>query len=211
MYKKRLAAASLFLSLSLSGCVIHINDSSGVSSILGNVSVSAHKSVGDVSSVNGNVELLEFVSAQEVDTVNGNIDMANDVSVFSIDVVNGDIVAGERLKVATHIESVNGNITINDSSRIEGSIDSVNGDIQLTSTQIGEHVITQNGDITLQGNTFVSGNIVFEKARSNHRHTPTLTIKNGSNVGGDIVLYRKVKLDIADPVVKNKVKNRWAE
>jgi len=211
MYKKTLLVTSLVISLGLSGCVIHVNDTSGVSSLMGDVSVSAHKSVGDVSSVNGDIELQEYVTARNVDSVNGDIELSNDVSVSDINVVNGDIVAEARLNVSNNIESVNGDVDLNEGSRVEGAIESVNGDISLSGTNVGQHVITKNGDIALHQDSYVGGNIVFEKQRNNNRHVPTLIIRQGSTVEGDIILYREVKLELDDPSLQSKVVNRWAE
>ena len=197
------------LSISLSGCIVHVggdhdidwDDESGssVSSVFGEASVSAGKSVGDVSSVNGGVELKDDVSAKQVDSVNGDVDIGNRVSVHSIDVVNGDIDIGEFFKAESNIESVNGDISIHKNGSISGSVITVNGDIDLKQTQINHDVQTTNGSLTLTAGTVVMGNVVYERANQRYwsrDNLPTLRIDKGSTVNGSIILYRPVNLEL---------------
>lgn len=209
-----LVATTFALSFSLTGCVIHVGGEhdfdwdDGISSVFGDVSVAPHRKVGEVASVNGDIELMEHVSAESVHSVNGDVEIADDVTVSGINLVNGEIMAGERLTVRNHIELVNGEVSIDEGSTIDGNIETVNGDINLNGVNVGNDLVTNNGDVTLKDNSIIGGNIIFEKQRDS-RHVPTLRIEQGSKVQGEIVLYRKVTLKFDDPVLQDKVTYRY--
>lgn len=206
--------------LSLSGCFIHVggggsNHSSGngVSSVFGELEVSEGKEVANVSSVNGSIELHNSVTANVVDTVNGSIEMGNHVTVESADSVNGDIEAGNNFTSYGPIETVNGDIKIAEHSTLHQNVKTVNGDIHIEHTQVKGSLHTHNGDVTLTKNSIVLGDIVYRSNNRKHRYnmTPTLTIKEGSTVEGEIILQREVELDIEDAELLRKVSYQYSE
>ncbi|WP_100658415.1 hypothetical protein [Alteromonas flava] len=212
---------AISMGIMLSGCVIHVgadahdwdSDDHEVSSVFGDVSVSAGKQVSEVSSVNGDVELHDRVEAERASSVNGDIEIGERVSVGSIDVVNGDIEAGEHFSNQHGIESVNGDIQIAAHGVINGMIKTVNGDIELNESAVNNDIITINGDIHLQRGTSVSGDIIYERNNSRQwdNDRPTLRIDADSTVGGNIVLHRPVKLEFADPQLHDKVIKHFGE
>jgi DUF4097 and DUF4098 domain-containing protein YvlB len=187
--------------LELSGCVIHVggghssDSGGGVSSLFGDVSVSAGKSVNDVSSVNGDVELEDNVIARTVDTVNGDVEIGDHVVVRSISVVNGDIEVDEH-------------------GRINGDVSNVNGDISLVATHVTLDVVTNNGDISLTRSSHIAGDLVYRDSNGSKRNwgtPPTLTIDADSTVDGQIILERPVNLNIENPALLEKVQHRFGE
>lgn len=215
MKKSLIAGALLLVSSSLlSGCVIHVGNTSAldgdsVSSLLGNIDIAEHKHAGDISSVNGNVEISDHASADDISIVNGNLEMESHVTVDRVDIVNGDVSAVSHLTVINDVETVNGNVTLPEQSKIGGIIETVNGDIVATDTVIQDNIETINGDVTLKGHTHVAGDIVYKERDSSwgkmSDDKPTLTIGKNVVLDGNIVLERPVLLDFEDNALKQKV------
>lgn len=201
--------------LVLSGCIIHVgggsndtSDGNSVSSVFGGLEVSQGKHVSNVSSVNGSIELHDDVTARTVDTVNGSIEMGDYVTVENASTVNGDIEAGHHFSSAGFVKTVNGDISLQHSSKVAQEVETINGEIKLNGVVVEGSVHTHNGDILLTNNTQVLGDIIFHKNnRNNNDHSvPTLSIKQGATVAGQIILYREVELNIDDAQLLNKVK-----
>jgi cytoskeletal protein CcmA (bactofilin family) len=218
------AALLTALTLSTSGCIIHVggqdnNDSgkSDYSSVFGGVDVTENKQVGDLSSVNGNITMQDNVSARDVDAVNGNIEAANNVSVHDLSTVNGDIQTQSYLSVKGDVSTVNGNISFGENSKVNGDVATVNGDISLTKTAVGDDIKTKNGSITLHQGSIVEGDIEFESQddsswwadKSREHNPPTLTIDGSSDVKGKIILRQVVVLEIENPELLAKVERRY--
>ena len=98
MTSSQLTTAALLtaLTLSTSGCIIHVvaqdhnnSDNADYSSVFGGVDVSKNKQVGELSSVNGNINIEDNVRAEDVNAVNGNIEVDNNVQVHDLSTVNG--------------------------------------------------------------------------------------------------------------------------
>lgn len=220
------AALIIALSISTSGCIIHVgghdNNDSGkndYSSVFGGVDVSQNRQVGDLSSVNGNITIEDGASADDVDAVNGNIEIGNSVTVHDLSTVNGDIQAKSKLSVKRDVSTVNGNISFGENSKIDGDVATVNGDINLTRTIIDEDITTRNGSITLLQGSVVEGDIEFESQddsswwgdKSREHNPPTLTIDASSDVKGKIILRQVVVLEIENPALLAKVERRYKE
>lgn len=212
-----------FTAISLSGCIIHVggkknsdSDYGSVSSVFGTVEVSEGKSVGDVSSVNGSIELHDNVIAQQIDTVNGDIDINSNVTVENANTVNGSIDVRSNFKSFGDVETVNGDISIQQDSEIQGGVKTINGDIKLNGVLVSKDVITKNGDVTLRNGSIVYGDLIYESQNQsnskNYRfNRPELKIEKGSQVLGNIILGRKVDLDIEDPELLEKVQHNYSQ
>ena len=218
------AALLTVLTLSTSGCIIHVGgqdnkdiDKSDYSSVFGGVDVSENKQVGDLSSVNGNITMQDNVSARDVDAVNGNIEISNNVQVHNVSTVNGDIQAQTYLSVKRDVSTINGNITLGADSMVGKDVSTVNGDILLTQTFVSNDVKTKNGSINLVDGSVVGGDIEFESQddggwwsdKSSEHNPPTLTIDESSDVKGKIILHQVVVLEIDNPALLNKVERRY--
>ena len=218
------AALLTALTLSTSGCIIHVggqdhndSDKDEYSSVFGGVDVSENKQVGDLSSVNGNITMQDNVSARDVDAVNGNIEIGNNVQAQELSTVNGDIQAQTYLSVKRDVSTVNGNITFSTNTRVGQDVTTVNGNIDLTKTFIGDDIKTKNGSISLAQGSIVEGNIEFESQddnswwgdKSREHNPPTLTIDESSDVKGKIILRQVVVLEIENPALLAKVERRY--
>lgn len=218
------AALLAALTLSTSGCIIHVgghdenhSDDNEYSSVFGGVDVAENQSVGNVSSVNGNITFEDNASARDVDAVNGNIEIADNVQVYELSTVNGDIKAQSYLSVKHDVSTVNGNITLGTGSMVGKDIATVNGDIHLTQTFVSDDIKTQNGSITLRDASVVTGDIEFESQenqgwwseKSREHNPPTLTIDASSDVKGRIILRQVVILEIENPALLSKVERRY--
>lgn len=212
----------LLFIFSLSGCVIHVgnggksSDGGGVSSVFGDVGVSAGKHVGDVSSVNGDIELEDNVTAQSVNTVNGSIEIAAGVSVHEANTVNGDIQAKHHFLSQGSVETVNGEISVEHSSEVGGDVETVNGDITLEGVEVKGDIVSKNGSMLFTKNTAISGDIIFRGRDRNSKFSyrkspPTLTISTGVTIGGDIILHRPVNLNIEDEGIRAKVIQKYSK
>ncbi|MCU7555308.1 hypothetical protein OCL06_11980 [Alteromonas sp. ASW11-19] len=198
----------------LSGCVIHINgdDSArhtgSMSSVFGSFDISEGRQVRNISTVNGGVELADNVTAEDVETVNGGIEIGHNVAIRNAEVVNGDIEAGNNLTVEKDVETVNGDVTLGAHALIKDTVGTVNGDISLRQASVGGNVETVNGNIDLREHTVITGNIVYAESRSDWdwgTSIPTLRIDDTSQVHGQIILHRDVKLLLSNPELENKV------
>ncbi len=210
MINARNLTALLFAgSLTLSGCVIHVDGASDgdISSVFGGVDIAAGKHVDDISTVNGGVTLEEDATAGRIDAVNGSIELYDNASAKSIDVVNGDVDLARNVTIEDGIDTVNGDISAKSGSVINDDIETVNGDIELDDTVVDGGIETTNGDITLSGDTRVTGDIVFRRKQSNNwgSGTPTLTIERDVLLVGEIILQREVELELDNPDHRAKV------
>ncbi len=209
---------AILLSAFLSGCIIHVGDGSNkrskgnnnVSSVFGSLEVSSGKQVTDVSSVNGSVKLNDDVVAANVESVNGNIDVKRNVSVRSLETVNGNISVGEGFNASQNIETINGSINISPASFVGKNVETINGDIEIIDAEVKGNISTHNGSILLTEQTHVHGDIKFSQKnrktkRNRNSSIPTLKIKQGAIVDGDIILEREVQLDIDDAELLRKV------
>lgn len=207
----RLTAALCVVAL-LQGCIIKVNadgdhdryddDSRGdVSRVFGGITVDEGQTAGDIESVNGSIRLNDGAIAEDVETVNGSIRAGRDVTAESLETVNGSIKAGRGLAVDGSVETVNGRIELRDASRVSGDVETVNGAIELDGVQVSGSVETTNGDISLERGTVVEENVVFSESNGwwqNNNDMPTLFVDASSEVRGDIVLYRPVRIEIED-------------
>lgn len=211
--------ASMFM---LAGCIIHVGASDGngeysytsdkdYSSTNKSVSVASGKNVGDVSSVNGSVTIADGVTAQEVSNVNGRIEIGDNVSVESVSIVNGRISIGDNFKSTGSVETVNGNIDIDEGSQVGDSIETVNGDINLDGVKVAKDIVTVNGDLHLKSGTIIEGDVRFEGKPSNSNwraSSPTLSVDEGAEIRGKIIIYKDVEFKFADPSMMEKVERR---
>ncbi len=224
LYKLTTAALLTALTLSTTGCIIHVgghndgsNDQGEYSRVFGGLDIAKNKQVRDLSSVNGNINIEDGVSAHDVDAVNGNIEIGNNVSVHELVTVNGDIQAQTYLSVKRDVSTVNGNISFAANSRVDEDVTTVNGDINLTKTTIGDDIKTRNGSITLLQGSVVEGDIEFESQdgsswwgdKTREHNPPTLTIDESSDVKGKIILRQVVILEIENPALLAKVERRY--
>lgn len=207
----------------LSGCIIHVggkknvdSDFDDVSSVFGGVDVSDDRRVGDLSSVNGGIELGNNVTAETVDTVNGSIEIGANVTVDNASTVNGDIEAQGGFKSFGNVSTVNGDVAIKQDSEVQGDIETINGDVELKGVLVSKDVSSKNGDISLTNNTIVYGDLVYQSQdksgnKSYRLNRPELKIESGSQVLGDIILYRQVELEIDDPELLDKVQHLYSQ
>ncbi|WP_339723886.1 hypothetical protein [uncultured Paraglaciecola sp.] len=228
MTLSKLTTAALLtaLTLSTSGCIIHVgghdkNDRDDVeySSVFGGVDIGENQSVSDLSSVNGNITIEDNASARDVDAVNGNIEIGNNVQVHELSTVNGDIKAQTYLSVKRDVTTVNGNISLGADSMVGKDVATVNGDIYLTQTFVSDDIKTKNGSITLTDGSVVGGDIEFESQdnggwwseKAREHNPPTLTIDASSDVKGKIILRQVVVLEIENPALLDRVERRYKE
>jgi len=183
-----------------------------ISKVNSGIRVSAEERVGDISSVNGGIDLGSGATAEKIETVNGGIDLDDGVEIESAETVNGGIRVSRDVSVHGSLSTVNGGIQTNPGTVIDRRVSTVNGKIRLRDTRVGENVQTSNGDILLTDGSVVEGDIVVKGRRSWFgklfgfgQKSSKITIDADSSVMGDIHLYRKVTLDIADGTVAGEI------
>ncbi len=207
-HKIRLSAASMLamiLGSYLYSATADAAEVRDISRVNRGIRVEVEQRVGDVSSVNGGITMERGSSADEIGTVNGRIDLDDEVVIVHAETVNGGIRVGEDVRVNGSLETVNGGIRTGSGTVIANRILTVNGKIQLRNTHVGENVQTSNGDIEIRDGSTIEGDIVVRASNSwwnrlfrFNRRSPDLTIDASSSVRGDIHLYRRVDLHIAD-------------
>jgi DUF4097 and DUF4098 domain-containing protein YvlB len=214
-----------FISFTLSGCIIHVNAksegwnadtalySSDVKSTNKSVKVGAGRTVQDVGSVNGSVVIQDKVTAARVSTTNGSINLGDDVKVDSVGSVNGQIEIGEGFVAEQNVSSVNGQIKIQEQGQIGGELSTVNGNISINDVIVEKDIVTVNGNVALRDGSLVKGDIYFS-GRSNQKYNknyPVLYISANSNVEGDIILERPVKLVLENESLISRVKRLYKD
>lgn len=199
----RVTAIALVLGTTLFGCVINIGGQSSadydgnVDKVFGSIDITENREVGSLTTVNGSIALRANVRADELTTVNGSVTIGDFCEVDGITVVNGDIEAGKMLVSRDGIESVNGDISLASGAKVDGSLTNVNGDITVADIQLQGSIETVNGDIVVSGNSLIKGDIVYNDPKKNsNQSTPELTIDEGVQLDGEIILKRDVELHI---------------
>ncbi len=204
----RLGAASMLVML-LGSYVFAtdaaVEESRDISRINRSISIDSEEIVGDLSSVNGGIRIAGGASAEKVSTVNGSVDIDDGVQLRSATTVNGGISVGSNVSISDSLETVNGGISTRNGTTIGGSVETVNGRVRLRNTEVGGNVETSNGDIDVLDGSWIEGDIVIKGRRhwwdrffDFSNRLPEITIDFGSEVIGDIHLYREVELNIAN-------------
>ena len=100
------------------------------------------------------------------------------------------IAGRDNVKIDGDIESVNGSIRCRAGVNVDGRITAINGRIELERTTVERDIHTTNGDITLEDNTKVKGDIVVEGKKGSGRDYNHLDIKISGNsvVEGKIIV-----------------------
>jgi len=178
--------------------------SGGATSVNGSISVGEDAVVtGNIKTVNGTIRVDSGAEIEKASTVNGGVRVADKVKCESLSTVNGSVKVGEGATVDGGLSAVNGRIVINSGSGVADDVTNVNGQIELTGAEIGGNIETVNGDISLEDQSVVKGNIVVEKnsgwgwGKSKSRK-PRIVIGPGSRVEGKIELEREVELFISE-------------
>jgi len=104
------------------------------------------------------------------------------------------------------VRSVNGGIRLDSEIFVAQEIRSTNGDLHLYNSEVGQDLVTSNGDINLPEGSVVNGDVIYKSKRRwwnnlfnfGFNKDPILTIDGTSIVRGDIHLYHKVDLEISD-------------
>lgn len=213
------------MSISLSGCIIHVNAkdwdnehnqssySSDIKSTNKSVKVDDGRTVEDVGSVNGRVSIADNVNAKRVTNTNGQIKIGDNVTVQSVKAVNGQIKIGDGFVSKEDVSTVNGQISIKEKGNIGGELSTVNGSITIRDVVVEKDIVTVNGSITLSEGSLVKGDIHFRGNNRNkyNKRYPVLYISADSNVEGNIVLERPVELKLENKALESKVKRMYEE
>jgi hypothetical protein len=132
--------------------------------------------------------------------------------------VNGGIRIAASEQVGEVSSVTNGGIRIGSGSNVGGSVETVNGKISLNNTHVGDSVITTNGDILIAKGSVVEGDVIFEGRRRSWTRwfnwtnkPPELVIDSDAEVKGDIRLYHKVTLKIAEGAQVGDIKRHYRD
>ncbi len=190
------------IGLLVTGCNVGVNRSirirdgetvtHGPSTVNGSITIGNNCTVrGDCDTVNGRIRVGDHCEVRSLHTVNLGIGVGNDTTVDgSIGTVNGSITCSEGVKVDDDVSTVNGSIRCEKGVEILGSVSNVNGDHFLIDTVVKGDLVTHTGDITLQDNSVVEGDVIIKKSSSffgRPRHLD-IRISGNSEVKGDIIV-----------------------
>lgn len=201
----------------LSGCVINVDyGASGgngefgdLDTVFGDIRVKQGQTVGDISTVNGSIFIAKNAFTGNVDVVNGDIEISEGAQSQSLVTVNGTVTAGNGVIVRHDVATVNGTIRLSSNIKVGGQIKSINGDMHIIASDIQGNIENHNGDIRLQGDGILHGDIIIKANRGSKNkdtHIPTLSITQGFQVRGDIILEKQVTLKIDDAELLQRVK-----
>lgn len=179
-------------------------ESSGATSVNGSISVGENATVtGNVKTVNGTIRVDSGAKIEKASTVNGGIRIADNARTESLETVNGSIRVAADVAVSGGIHAVNGRIVVEENSSIDDEVGNVNGQIELSRAEVGGNLETVNGDITLDNESIVKGDVVVKKENTwgwgkSKSRKPRIVIGPGSRVVGAIILEREVELYISE-------------
>ncbi len=178
-------------------------ESGGHSTVNGSITVGDDAKVsGSLETVNGTIRVGNGTVIRDAETVNGSIRIGSGVSARDISGVNGSITLGEQVTISGEVSVVNGKISLASGTTIEADVSNVNGEIEVTGAQIGGDLTTVTGDITLEGNSVIRGDLVVEKPRGwgsrDSNRDPKIIIGPGAEIVGEIRLEHEVKLYISE-------------
>lgn len=174
-----------------------------VSSVNGSIFLAAGAEARRVRTVNGSIQLEHGTRVERAETVNGGIDVADEAEVTgNLTTVNGGIRLQNQVRVNGSVSAVNGGVRLSRGTRVSGEVSNVNGPLQLQQAEVGEDLVTSNGDVHLSDGSVVHGDLIFRKRGGwfqrwfQFHDDPELIIDGSSSVRGDIHLYRPVELRI---------------
>lgn len=149
---------------------------------------------GSLNSVNGGIIIGKDCSVRGSSrSVNGRIEVGRESEVEDLQTVNGKIRIANDVKIDGDIESVNGSIRCGADAYVDGRITSINGRIKLERTTVKRDIHTTNGDITLEDNSKVKGDIVVQGKKGSGRdyHRLDIKISDNSIVEGRIIVKHR--------------------
>ncbi len=177
------------------------SESGARSTVGGSITVGRGATVsGPLETVNGSIRIDEDASVRDAETVNGKLRVAAGASTGDLSTVNGGIRLAERVRVDGSVGAVNGGIDIRTGATVREDVGNVNGKIGIVGAEVGGDLETVNGDVTLEGEAVIGGDLVVEKSRGANwlSKPPRVVIGPGSRVQGEIRLEREVELYISD-------------
>ena len=180
------------------------SESSGATSVNGSISVGENAIVtGGVKTVNGTIRIDSGARVEKVSTVNGGVRLSRQAASESLATVNGSIKVGAESTVDGEVTAVNGRINLENGVAVSAGVSNVNGHIKLSGAEVGGDIETVNGDVSLEDNALLKGDLVVEKSSGwgwgkSKSRKPRIVIGPGSRVIGKIVLKREVELYISD-------------
>ncbi len=179
--------------------------SDGASTVNGSISIGANAVVsGSVETVNGTIRVGNNAMIGDAETVNGSLKIAKGVGAKNLNSVNGSVRVGESSIVDGEVSVVNGDISLGSGSRVSNDVSNVNGEIRVTDAEIAGNLRTVTGDVLLEDESVLQGNLTVEKPRGWRnrgnwmKRKPRIIIGPDSRVAGNIVLEREVELFISD-------------
>jgi len=193
-----LAAALLSL-----GPAYAADDLGDVQKLNSSIRVEDNGRAEDLKSVNGSIHIGNSAEVKTAKTVNGSVELGDDGRAGELETVNGQVSIGARGVVSGDAGTVNGKVVVGDSASVRGTVRSVNGELRLMPrAQVGR-LNTVLGDITLQDNSQVAGDIRMERPKnwgepsSNWpSRKPKVTIGAGAQVHGEMVFEHPVTLRV---------------
>lgn len=151
---------------------------------------------GSVNSVNGSIIIGKGCTVRGSSrSVNGRIEVGRESKVEDLQTVNGRIRVERDVRIDGDIESVNGSIRCRAGAKIYGEVTAINGRIELQRATVERSIYTTNGDVILEDNTKVKGDIVVEGKGKSFWDAGKLDIRISENslVEGNIVVKNKRK------------------
>jgi len=146
----------------------------------GRVSVGNNVVAGDVSTRNGSVTLGQGGHFGQVDTRNGSVTVGSGTQAEAIRTRNGSISVGGDSAIDGELRTRNGSILLERNTRVADDVHTRNGRIVLEpGVEVAGHVGTRNGDISLDQ---------AHVGRNLQSRGGDLTLRDGSHVGGDVVI-----------------------
>lgn len=206
MKSARLITVTVFSSIFFMSCNTSINRSIQISD--------GEMRRGSVNSINGRIRIGKDCNIRGAcRSINGHISIGEKSKVRDVQVVNGNIDLDEDVCVRDDVQSVNGSVECKAGVVVDGKIQTINGEVDLNSTLVRRDITTYNGNIYVENNSVVKGDIVIKgkRGKSPRKRILKIYIGGDSVVEGNIYVRDdrcKVKVILSNGGrVEGKVKN----
>lgn len=123
------------------------------------------------------IALSSLSITAQADSVNSSIRIDDGMTIESQSTVNGHILLGDNVTVTGSLRAVNGAISVGNDAKLK-DVSTVNGRISLGSGTQADALESVNGNITVEANAAIAGDIEAVNGR--------IQVAAGSVIGGDV-------------------------
>jgi cytoskeletal protein CcmA (bactofilin family) len=222
--KTTLLATLIAFTALAAGCNASINEDINVAdgaehrgnemTVNGDIRVGRDADAGssDFKTVNGSIRVEDGATVSDCATVNGKLVFGDNTETGDLKTVNGNLRLGRDARVNGRIQLVNGSIELSSGTIVSRDVETVNGKIEMWGTEVGGDLINVNGGMLVTEGSIVKGDLIVREASDDpHSKPPRIIIGPDSEIEGELVFERPVKLYIHETARTGPISGAEAE